>query len=511
MKIFKFLFSRIALVTLLILLQLAAIVFLIIYGFSNYVIALILFIALFVIQIVVLFVILNKDSLPDTKITWIVFILGLPILGVLCYIIFENHGLTRKQRKGFATLADMYTKYCKLSGYKKEEELSKNNPEYQGLINYLSNNQWMDGYQGNKITYFKCGEEFFPDLISKLNEAQDFILMEFFIVAYGKEWDKISEVLYRKASEGVKVKFLYDDFGCSSTLKRSFLKEMRKHGIETYRFNKFRPVLSGLFNNRDHRKICVIDHKYGYTGGINLADEYANDIVRFGYWKDAMIRIEGPSIHNLIFAFFLSFDVTRYALSNYEEFLYEKYEIKGNEYAFPFFDGPKPFNSEHAGEQTFINLFSVAKKSITISTPYLIPTFSLREAIRNAAQRGIDVRLIVPGIPDKKIVYLLAKNNFKTLLDAGVKIYTFTPGFNHEKTIIIDDSIAFIGTINVDYRSLIHHFECGAIIYGTDAIKDMSKSLNDSISKSAQVSKDFKLSFFKKLFCSIAVLFAPLL
>jgi len=511
MKLLRVLFSRITLLVLLILIQiaiLAGIIYLSLYVLPQAAIYILL--AIFVIQIIFFIMVINNDSIPELKIPWITFILALPVLGILSYIFFANHGMPRKQKKQIEKLLGKMENYYCLEAEKPQKMLNEN-PEYTGIINYLEKVQYMKGAEGNKVTYFKSGEEFFPDMISKLEEAEDFILMEFFIVDYGKEWDKIEDVLKRKAAQGVKVNFIYDDFGCSSTLKLNFCKKMRKAGINCYRVNKFRPVLSGIFNNRDHRKICVIDHKYGYTGGINLADEYANDIVRFGYWKDAMIRIEGPGIHNLIVMFLVIYDVTRFESSNYREYFEKPFENKSNSYVFPFGDGPAPFWKDNSGEQTFINLLNAAKRSVCISSPYLIPTFSLMQALKNAALRGIDVKIVVPGIPDKKAVYLMAKSNFRKLTEAGVKVYTFTPGFNHEKLVIVDDEIAFIGTVNFDYRSLIHHFECGAIVYNSPAIKDMSDSFKDTISKSALVPATFKLNWFKRLMCAIMCLFAPLL
>lgn len=515
MKIFKVLFSRMVLLGLLILLQLAAIValiFILLTYNEDATILTIFYVTLVFLEILVALFVVNRDDKTDMKVPWILALLALPILGILCYVFFANHGLSPKQKKNMRSFINTTTRSRENPNNEWMNPVKKENPEFVGTFEYLKSACKIDGYTGNSVKYFKVGEEFFPDLIESLKQAERFILMEFFIVSKGKEWDEIYEILKEKARNGVQVKVMYDDIGSASTFPRKILKDMRKNGIEAYRFNPFRPVLSGLFNNRDHRKICVIDHKVGYTGGCNLADEYANDIVRFGYWKDSMIKIEGPAIRNLILLFFELFDLNRGELSNYSFYLDEgKYEKKGNALVLPFGDGPKPYQDNYVGEQTFINLIQSAQRTIYISSPYLIPTDSLYNALKNAAMRGVKVRLLIPGIPDKKMVYLLAKHNAVKLVKCGVNVYTYTPGFNHEKCVIIDDKIAFIGTINLDYRSLVHHFECGAIIYDTDAIHDMTNSMVESFNKSEQLSPKFKLNWFKRFFCNIINLFAPLL
>jgi len=510
MKILRLLFSRMFLLVLLILLQIAIVYVVVKLVMDNKYVGLGFYIAFCVLSLILFLSIINNHNVPEIKIAWVTFVLGLPILGILCFIFFSNRGIRKRTRRELEIIDKALIPYYD-SGEDWKSLLGPEDEQYVGIFKYLQSVNYIVPKGGNKITYFKNGEEFFPDLIKRLKEAQEFILMEFFIVSYGKEWSQIYEVLCDRAKHGVRVKFIYDDFGCSSTLKLDFVRKMREQGIECCRFNPFVPVLSGAFNNRDHRKICVIDHKYGYTGGINLADEYANDIVRFGYWKDSMVRIEGPAIKNLIMLFVAIFDSSYHSISDYKTMFGKEIPVRGNEIAMPFGDGPIPYSFHNIGEQTFINLFAAAKKTIYISTPYLIPTFVLNEALKNAALRGIDVRLVVPGIPDKKIVYLMAKNNFSQLLKAGVKIYTYTPGFNHEKEVIVDGKIAFIGTINVDYRSLVHHFECGSIIYKSKCIKDMVKSFEETMSQSELVPVNFKLPFIKQVFCSIANLFAPLL
>ena len=244
---------------------------------------------------------------------------------------------------------------------------------------------------------------------------------------------------------------------------------------------------------------------------MNLADEYANDIVEFGYWKDSMICIEGPAIINLLNLFFTNWDLSQLKTSDYAKYFSYKYEPKGDTFVFPFGDGPAPIYKDLVGEETFINLFNSARKSLLISSPYLIPTYNLITSLKNAAQRGVDVHIIVPGIPDKKIPYLMAKSHFRELSDAGVKVHIFEKGFNHQKSILVDDEIAFIGTINLDYRSLVHHYECGAIVYKGDVMKEIAADMHEMMDTNPIVPRDFKLKPLTRLFCSFISIFAVLL
>ena len=335
--------------------------------------------------------------------------------------------------------------------------------------------------------------------------------MEFFIITDGKWWDAVQEVLIQKAAEGVEVRIVYDDMGCSGTISSRTPKILAKYGIKAYKFHPFRPILSGVYNNRDHRKIVIIDHQFAYTGGMNLADEYANDITRFGYWKDTMVRIQGSAINNLIVTFLQNLNLAVGHVSDYNKWLtheYEEYDDEG--FVMPFGDGPGGIDDALIGEQTYINILNYAKKKVYISTPYLVPTYGLLDALRNAALRGVEVHLIVPGIPDKKLVYAMAKSNFRFLLDAGVHIHIYTPGFNHMKSALADDELAFVGTINFDFRSLVHHFECGAILYKCNCMNEIRDDFEQMLSVSAEVPKNFKFKGFSKSVCSLLKIISAL-
>ena len=461
----------------------------------------------FVVALIIFFKIINKPEDPEFKIPWIVGMLLLPFFFSVMFIIFGSHGLRRKDRLIIKATRNAYNAHFSLDDDTKEELAGS-----VGTFAYLNSTTKLGPHAHNRVTYYKTGEEFFPEMIEKLKTAKEFIFMEFFIVTDGVYWNEVKEILIEKAKAGVEVRMIYDDMGCSGTISSRTPKMLRKYGIKCYKFHPFRPILSGVYNNRDHRKIVVIDHQMAFTGGMNLADEYGNVIERFGYWKDTMVKIEGSGINNLITIFLQNFDLACGEVSDYNKYLmydYPKYDDPG--FVMPFGDGPGGIDDALIGEQTYINILNFARKEVFISTPYLVPTYGLIDALRNAALRGVKVHLIVPGIPDKKLVYKVAEYNFRYLLDAGVMIYRYKPGFNHMKTILADERLAMVGTINFDFRSLVHHFECGSVLYKNDCMGDILEDFKQMIEVSEVVPKDFKQKASARRLCSLIKLISPLL
>ena len=471
---------------------------------------LLLRLVIFIVSLIIFFKIVNRPEDPEFKIPWIVFMLLLPFFTSVVYIIFGNHGLSKRDRIIVGATVNAYNSHFKLNAKQKEKAEDELDRAY-GTFQYIKSITKLGLHKNNRVTYYKTGEEFFPEFVESLKLAKEFIFMEFFIITDGKEWSAVKDILIQKAQEGVDVRIVYDDMGCSGTISPRTPKQLAKYGIKCYKFHPFRPILSGVYNNRDHRKIVIIDHQMAFTGGMNLADEYANEIKRFGYWKDTMIKIEGSAINNLIVTFLQNFNLCCGWVSNYNKYLnyeYKKYDDSG--FVMPFGDGPGGIDNALIGEQTYINILNYAKEKVYISTPYLIPTYSLLDALRNAALRGVKVHLIVPGIPDKKLAYWMAKSNFRYLLDAGVNIYTYTPGFNHMKSAIADDELGFVGTINFDFRSLVHHFECGAVLYKCKCMKEITADFEEMIKQSEKVPANFKLKGMKKSICSILKIISAL-
>lgn len=461
---------------------------------------------IFIIEILIFFKIVNREEDPEFKIPWIVGLILLPFFTSVMFLIFGKHELRKKDKIVIKATRNAYNAHFTV-----DEDREKLGRAF-GTFKYVNSTTQLGAHQNNRITYYKNGETFFPALIEGLLKAKEFIFIEFFIITDGKEWTAVQEVLKQKAQQGVDVRIVYDAMGCATTISRRTPKILAKYGIKCYKFHKFGPILSGVYNNRDHRKIVIIDHQMAFTGGINLADEYANEIERFGYWKDTMVKIEGSGINNLISTFLQNHDLCTLEVSDYNKYLnfdYPKFHDKG--FVMPFGDGPGGIDDALIGEQNYINILNYATKTCFISTPYLIPTYSLLDAMRNAALRGVEVHLIVPGIPDKKAVYAVAKSNFRTLIDSGVHIHIYSPGFNHMKSAIADDELAFVGTINFDFRSLVHHFECGTLLYKCNCMKEIREDFDEMVAVSKEVPTNYKLKRGTRWFCSLVKIVTPLL
>ena len=465
----------------------------------------------FILAVCLFYRVINKQEDSEFKIPWIVGLFLVPLFVIMMYAVFGGHGLSHKEKRVIGVSRASYIPYLEME-HKRFKDNDKKLGRAAGAFNYIKNVTTTGGHSHNRVTYYKNGETFFPEFIEGLKKAEEFIFIEFFIIADGKEWDAVKKILIEKAEQGVEVRLIYDDLGCSGVISSRTAKRLRKLGIQCYKFHPFRPFLHRSYNNRSHRKIVVIDHKMAFTGGINLADEYANLIKRFGYWKDTMIKIEGSAISNLITIFLQNFDLCSRDPSDYHKYLnyeYPKYKEEG--FVAPFGDGPGGIDDALVGEQNYMNIINYATKRVDISTPYLIPTYQLMDAMRNAALRGVQVNLIVPGIPDKKIVYSMAKSNFRFLLDAGVNIYYYKPGFNHMKSALADGELGFVGTINFDFRSLVHHFECGALLYKNPCLKDLQEDFDEMLSVSERVPNSFKRGLWSRFICALLKIFAPLL
>ena len=321
------------------------------------------------------------------------------------------------------------------------------------------------------------------------------------------------EILKDKTSQGVEVKVVYDDIGCMATLPGNYNKILKTYGIDATPFSRLKGAADSEFNNRNHRKITVIDGKIGYTGGINIADEYINKVEKYGHWKDMGIRLEGEAVWELTKLFLIDFGINVKDMPTLNHDIYPIVsDIKCDGYMVPFGDGPKPLYDRRVGKSVIQNMLSSATKYAYITTPYLIIDNELCMSIENTALRGVDVRIIVPHIPDKKIVFNMTRSFYKRLIQAGVKIYEYEPGFVHGKTYLVDDKYAMIGTINLDYRSLVHHFENGVWLYNCDSISDLKNDILDTLNKSIEITPDMlKTNIFNRFFRALVRIFAPML
>ncbi len=456
--------------------------------------------------------VIASDDNPDYKVPWLVFIMLLPVVGFMLYFRFYSRKLKKKYIKRLMEVKQKYAYPADnaLTDDQLREELEPRAASTAKVISEISRSSV---FRGGRIDYFPSGEQMHARLLEDLRGAEHFIFMEYFIIEEGVFWDSVLDILTEKAGHGVDVRVLYDDIGCMKTLPGNYSKILKKCGIKATPFSVLRGSADGEFNNRDHRKITVIDGRIGYTGGVNIADEYINLRSRYGHWKDTAIRIEGEAVYRLTNLFLNNFGINTRDVPPLPQDAYPQVENRcDNGYLVPFGDGPAPIFERNVGKTVIQNMLYSAERYIYMTTPYLIIDNDLCTDIENTAMRGVDVRIVVPHIPDKRLVFTMTKSYYHRLMSAGVKIYEYEPGFIHAKSYVCDDKYAMIGTINLDYRSLVHHFENGVWMYGCDCIGDMKADIDDTIARSIHVTGDMlKTGRLVRLIRSIVKIFAPML
>lgn len=462
-----------------------------------------------ILSLVAILFVIKSDMNPSYKIGWILLIAVLPILGGLMYVIFGNKRPTKYMREMLRAQLEKSAEYLDTQ----ESITGELDGGAAGLFKYLEGSAGYPTAKNTTVRYYRVGEEMYADLLPELEKAEKFIFLEYFIIRPGEMWDGVLEILKRKAAAGVDVRIIYDDMGCIDILPANYNATLEGWGIRTMAFNRFVPAVSLVMNNRDHRKITVIDGKVGFTGGINISDEYINVKERFGHWKDTGLMLKGPGVFNLTLMFLEMWNAFNKDGDGYAEFIPDSFEECGSAddgYVLSFSDSP--LDNESVGESVYTDMLYQAKDYIYITTPYLAIDSELQTALCMAAKRGVDVRMITPGIPDKKLVYRLTRSYYPTLLRAGVKIYEYTPGFIHAKSFVCDDNLCVVGTINMDYRSLYLHFECGTLMYNNPEIKQVKKDDLDTMEKCRKVElSDMKTNFLGELFDSFLRSVAPLL
>ncbi len=456
--------------------------------------------------LLILEIIKNSKSL-SANLPWIVLITILPVAGTMLYLFIGNDLHSSKTLKKVNKEVKESKKY-----YIQDKNVMKDiNDNDLDKLKYLSKDANFPVTKNNKVKYYPLGEIAYKEMLKELEKAEKYIFLEYFRIERGKMWNSILEILKKKIKENVEVRIIYDDFGCIAPLPNDYYKQLEKLGIKVVVFNEVKPFLGIIMNNRDHRKIMIIDGKVVFCGGINLADEYINEKVRFGHWKDNALMIKGEGVYNFIVMFLSLWNAYKSEDEDYKKYKVDQIQnYKPNGYLAGYCDNP--LDSEYVGENVYLNIINQSKKSLYISTPYLIIDSELNKALILAAKRGVDVRIIVPKVADKKIVYSLTASYFPNLIENGVKIYTYTPGFIHSKVFVSDDEVATVGTFNLDYRSLYLHFECGVYMEKVDEIKNIKKDLVEALKKSHQISlEEAKPSAIKELWQGILRLIAPLM
>ena len=456
-----------------------------------------------------------RNEKPSSKLSWILLICIFPIFGCLTYLVNGDGRLTRKMQKKVQKAKE--ENVAALKEFYGEKALPDAVSRADGASLYLQKQCNCPVFYDGEVEYFKSGEEMFPAMKETLRAAKQFILLDYFIIAPGKMWGEILEILLEKAKQGVQIRILYDDFGCMMHLppKYELYLESLHENIRCMTFNNVVPFFDVRMNNREHRKIMVIDGKTAFTGGINLADEYIGEKRRFGYWKDTGVKICGDAVNSFTVMFFDLWNAIRKEKESLKNYLQPRTDknLTGENTPVrlqPYDDSP--LDNVNAGETMYVDIINRAEKYVYIFTPYLILDDFLRMALCQAALRGVDVRIVTPGIPDKKTVFRLTRANYTVLMNAGVKIYEYSPGFLHAKSILCDDKYAVVGTINFDYRSLYIHFENAVYFSGVDAVNSLKEDCEETFAVSKLCTKEnTKRSILGRLFDAILRVFETLL
>ena len=477
-----------------------------------------------IIAVVLALYVVNQAGRPYAKLSWIFLILCFPIAGCPCYFLFGRRGLTKKNQQNLQTRIDALQPF-RVEDPLVKEELKQNDIDAWKQSEYITNYAGYPLCREEDSKYFSSGEEMLPAMLADIEKAQHYVFLEYFIMSEGHMLEAVLKALEKKAAEGVLVRLIYDDFGCKDNVPKHFFEHLRARGIQCECFHPVRPILAVIMNNRDHRKITVIDGRIAYTGGINLADEYINEYERFGYWKDAAIRVTGDAAWSFVTMFLETWGYIRKEREDYSRFLPQNLSKNGSDaansrpehfeecsgFVQPYADSP--LDHEDVGETVYLNLISNAKKYVYIYTPYLIVSSEMITALVNAAKCGVDVRIILPGIPDKKLVFMLTRSYYEQLIAGGVKVYEFAPGFLHSKCFVVDDAYAVVGSINLDYRSFYLHFECATFLYRAKAVLQVKEDVLETLKQCRRIDRpqEKKWNLPHQLWMSILHLFAPLL
>lgn len=466
------------------------------------------FFAIFVV-IFITYVVM-RCSHPSYQITWLIFLAIAPAAAFILYLIMRIF-------PGTVQLANMVQDNInKTSIYLKNEHIEQhdeniNTTKYKGLFQYLSDSCGYPSYYSDSATYYHEGDLIFSDMMKDIRNAERFIFLEYFIIDKGSLWDELFSLLQEKVKQGVEVRLLYDGL-CSLKLPRGFAKQIAQTGIKCRVFSPLRPVISSYQNNRDHRKITVIDGKISYTGGVNIADEYVNRKERFGHWKDCGIRFTGNAAQSMTAMFLQLWSISGGKNDLCGEYMATNPNLYRTETILaPYGDSPE--NNRDTAEDVYCQILDLAENYVYIMTPYLILDHRIQCALCFAAERGVEVKLLLPHIPDKKIAFLAARSHYLPLMSSGVKIYEYTPGFVHSKVFVSDDCIATVGTVNLDFRSLFLHFENGTLIYDKEVAEDIAQDFQTTLELCEQITPAiyYQLPVYQRALGHVARVLGPLM
>lgn len=506
-KIGSAIFSRLGIGIILMAIQFLFIVFSVVYlsRVKYYVYIILEIMSLFVVMFIV-----SKQDNPSYKISWIIIIMALPLFGGLFYLFWGNKRVEHSMKHKI----EEFNKYATDKPDPQNEcikDLSEQHPHKKRQVDYIYNLSGFPLWENTESEYYKIGEDLFESLKAELKKAEKFILLEYFIIAQGKMWDEIHEILFQKKKEGLEIKIMFDDIGCIKTLPNRYDDVLRKEGFEVVVFNSFRPRLNVGMNYRDHRKICVIDGNTAFTGGINLADEYINVKSRFGHWKDTGCMLKGDAVWNFTVMFLEIWQFVSSKKLDCEKYkpTVSYHDAKG--YIQPF--GDSPMDRLNIAENAYMQIINEARDYVYIMTPYLILDNEMINALSMAAQSGVDVRIMTPFVPDKWYVHPVTRSYYKPLLEAGVRIFEYTPGFIHAKTFVSDDDVGIVGTTNMDFRSFYLHFECGVLFIDTPVVGSIKRDFltTQKVCHEVTLEEENKVSLSRRIGRTILKFFAPLM
>ena len=458
--------------------------------------------------IIVLLIIKNSRHL-SSDMMWILLIILLPVAGTAFYLFLGADLIVSRTFHALQSNTAKARKY-----YVQDEdtirEVTGKYPDDRGQMSYIARSSGFPFYRNTGFDYYPLGDEGYPVMLEEMHKAEKFIFLEYFIIEEGTMWNGMLEILEEKAKQGLDVRVMYDDLGSLTTLSGKYASQLEEKGIKCITFNRINPIVGSIMNHRDHRKIMVIDGKTAFSGGINLADEYINAVTKHGHWKDNVIRIKGEAVWSYTVMFLTHWNALRPTDEDYTVFKCDGTEGPADGYIAPY--GDTPLDTEITGQNIYMGILNAANDYCYIMTPYLIIDTEFINALILAAKHGADIRIMTPGVPDKKIVWDITRSYYRQLIAGGVKIYEYTPGFVHAKVFVSDDRIATVGTINLDYRSLYLHFENGTYLYGSEKVMEIKKDYTDTLEKCHLVTlEECRTGPVRAFLLAVLRIFAPMM